>query len=360
MQRPARVIATLLVFASAAAASAAGEGDSVTTASGVVRGRSLVLLGGKVQLESAGGIVRVKLADVTAFTVRGGRTVKLKGMSFTATGASLVGGKVIFSGTAMGAPISFDSSRVESIEFDGWRERFARVTGGFISKEGKAVAEQGFKGSLALGYASTSGTVDGSNLSVSGDAMTIRGPYRLTLNAKALITESEDLTTADTREASAKLERYLSSRSYAYGRAAGFSDEVADVRLRVNVGAGLGYMLLALDEQSLAFEGGAEYEKQRTDPEGTGAIIEEGGVWRAAFKYEWKISDKSTFTQQAEAFGALEGASEFRSRAITGLTSKIADNLSMKLAFTWDYDDVPPEGNEHSELRFESVIVISF
>jgi len=359
--------ATLLLLLPAAMAGAAAsralgaEADSLTTTAGeTVNGRRLVLSGREVLIEAASGSVRrVPVAEVSAFSVTGKRKLRTAtDDTIAVTGVRLAGGSVSFT-SALG-DLAMPIDRVRAIEFAGWKEHYAKLSGGFLDASGKAVAQQPLKISLALGYAATSGTSDTSNLSLSLDGSMVRGPYKLTFGARALVSEAEGAKTADQNEAAAKLDRYVNPRTYAYLRSAVFRDTITDVRLRLNAGAGLGRKLLMTGRHTLSGEAGLEYQRERRDLPTKENDVEEGGVWRGALKYAWKISPRADFSQEGELLGNLEGPSEVRSRTVTALSAKVAENVLMKFSFTWEYDDEPPAGNEHSEFRFESAIGISF
>ena len=131
------------------------------------------------------------------------------------------------------------------------------------------------------------------------------------------------------------------------------------MRLRLNAGAGAGRKLLARPRHELTGELGLEYQYERTEPGGL-EEVDEGGVWRGALSYAWKINPRATFTQEGEVVWGLDSDQDMRSKTLTALSAKVAENMMMKFCLTWDYDDGPPAGNEHSEFRFESAIGISF
>ena len=111
-------------------------------------------------IEAAGGKVRrFKASEVEAFAVFGRRTlVTTEGHTLKIARAALADGEVTFSSTL--GELAVPLERVKSVEYDGWKAHYARLTGGFIDRAGKAVEQQPFRMNLAIGYVATSGTSD--------------------------------------------------------------------------------------------------------------------------------------------------------------------------------------------------------
>jgi putative salt-induced outer membrane protein YdiY len=115
--------------------------------------------------------------------------------------------------------------------------------------------------------------------------------------------------------------------------------------------AGLGREIFKNDKHLLIGEVGGgriveERKNQKTNSFGTG---------RAYSKYSFKISDTSSFTQDAEYLANFKDKDDFRVNTETALLAALSAHLSLKVSYVWNHVGKPPLGR----LRNDTTTAIS-
>lgn len=164
----------------------------------------------------------------------------------------------------------------------------------------------------------------------------------------------ETETTAQDIKAEASYKRLFTDRIYA-GTAVTYGyDKIADVDYRVILKPSLGYFIFRSDAFKLSAEAGPGY------------LFEEVGEvennYFAPFvgeRIEWTISETAKLFQTAEYLYDSEDSDNYLVTAEAGVEAALNGWLSLVVAVTDVYDNVPAEGKERNDLAVSTGLKVS-
>ena len=213
-----------------------------------------------------------------------------------------------------------------------------------------------WSGTVAAGYAKTSGNSESSAANFKGQVRYDEAPWHQILGATAIGTssaanrDSESVTTAEAYWAGFQSQYDLSEPLYVFGSVDWYKDRFSAYDDQLYETAGLGWRILRGQVHFLDLEvGGGAKQAQLTD----GGSQNEGiGVLRGV--YTWKISKTATFVQKV---AVLSGSSNTYTETNSELKAGIVGNLSMVLGYTYKHNSdvqtdtslVPPRPFEKTD-----------
>lgn len=160
------------------------------------------------------------------------------------------------------------------------------------------------------------------------------------IEAHAYYAYGDTFGKVSTRKSFARLQYdyYVWKPLYVYVGAALEYDRFKDLRLRARGGAGLGYAWI--DEKTMSFrtEVGVEY----VNNEHFVAPDEDHAALRAAFTFDWQITDWLKFRQFFEIFPNVERFSEFNTHSETSLSAALWKGFGCAVVVIWDYTTDAP------------------
>jgi putative salt-induced outer membrane protein YdiY len=150
----------------------------------------------------------------------------------------------------------------------------------------------------------------------------------------------------------AQYDYFVSDRLFTYANARGLADEFANIRLRFNSGAGLGYQWIENDTFNLLTEVGAAYVSE--DFQTPGPVIDYLAA-NGRYRFIWNIMDGLQLDHGVRAFQSLESQEDLLINKVTNVN--IALHEALFLQFTWelDYDNTPAPGATPTDPRAERV-----
>jgi len=211
---------------------------------------------------------------------------------------------------------------------------------------------------VSAGLNMTSGNSDSTAANAGVTAVGTQGKHETRLLAEGNYGESktdgDEQTTADNLKGGLEY-KYSLNGSFLYSNNSAFRDTVADLDLRLILGAGGGYHLIKSESARLDVELGAAYiREERADDTEDDSI-----AFRAAAGHDQALSETAKlwaaveYLPQTDDFGIYLVNSEAGVEAV--LSQRIQLNLRMVLQHRYDSD--VPEGRENSDLALISALV---
>ena len=210
-------------------------------------------------------------------------------------------------------------------------------------------------GSLLGNALITRGNSETENVGVTLAAVRRSENDRITLGAGYYYGRQEDEdtgdkeTTIDNWFVLGKYDYFLTKKFYLYGSVRAERDQIADLDLRLVVGAGLGYQWFETPDFNLFTEAGVawvyeDYEDQ--DSENHAAA-------RIAYHVDWKPHKMLTLFHNLEWLPAFYAPfADFNLNTDAGLRAAIIGAFFAEFKVELRYDSTPAEGKNSEDLRF--------
>jgi len=198
-------------------------------------------------------------------------------------------------------------------------------------------------GRVNVGVSSSRGNSDVTRASVDGEVIARRARSRVTANLRGAYARDAGRDTEGNAGASAKYDRFLSRKWYAYANSSLEYDPFRDLRLRATGGGGSGYQVLDSARTALSLEGGLEFVStqhyERAD--------DDFPAGRAALRLDhWLWQDVMQLFVRAEGYANLESIERSFVRAQTGLRFPLREGLLAQAQLNLDWQGDPPSGTE--------------
>lgn len=222
------------------------------------------------------------------------------------------------------------------------------VSGTALAQAPAAPPADLFVGAAALGYLSTSGNTDATNLNASLDVTwDLDGPWKHDWTALAINASTDDVTTAEAYAAGYKATRDFSPTSYLFFSGDWRQDQFSGYDRQVTEAVGYGRRLIDNARHMLAVEGGAGAKQSELI---TGEELDEAIV-RGGLDYLFVISESSEFSQEL----LIEQGDDNRyMESTSALKTRIVGNLALVLSYVIKNNSDVPVGIEKTD-RFTAL-----
>lgn len=177
--------------------------------------------------------------------------------------------------------------------------------------------------------------------------------WRHKLLALADYQRSNGVTTREQFLASYEPNYQITDRLFAYGLGQYERDRFQGFSSRISASGGLGYRVIDNDSTQLSVKAGPAYRK--TSFIGGGSDSSLAGL--AALDFDWQISDRVKFTQDASAF-IQSGNSSYLST--TGLEAGLGGSLSARVSYAVEHDTSPPAGAVSTDTLTRFTLIYGF
>ena len=194
-----------------------------------------------------------------------------------------------------------------------------------------------WSGTLAAGYARTSGNSESSAANFKGEVRYDQDKWHHILGATAIGTssaanrDSASVTTAEAYWAGFKSQYDITTALYGFGSLDWYKDRFSAYDQQRYEAAGIGWRILRGESHFLDIEVGAG--AKQADLANGESQNEAIGLLRGI--YTWKISKNAAFV---EKLAVLSGSSNTFTESVTELKAGIIGNLSMVLGYTYKHN----------------------
>lgn len=223
---------------------------------------------------------------------------------------------------------------------------------GFLSQ----LQAQEWSQSLSLGLNLSRGNTENTQFNTRYDAKRKRDHDVLTLKAAANFGEDDVQKNTDNYILEAQYNRNITKRFFWLVNSSYEVDNIADLDYRFLLTPGLGYKVIAKEGHTWDIEAGLGYRSEQYDTQSA----EDSIAYRFAEKWDYKLSKTSGLWHSAEISGDVDEGENFVVKAVLGIQSKVAGNLSLKSYVENKYNNEPANNNKKNDITFNTVLVYSF
>jgi putative salt-induced outer membrane protein YdiY len=152
--------------------------------------------------------------------------------------------------------------------------------------------------------------------------------------------------------------RYKFGTENFYGGVFGeaYQDTIKEIRVRLKLGPNVGYYFINKADMKLDTSVGVNYVYERTS-----GGERDYGEWRLAGNYLWDITELSSFYLNVEYSANLEDANDGNGLLVTGVKSRLKDNLSMFAELRDEYDNIPDSATtEYNDVTIVAGLTYDF
>ena len=210
--------------------------------------------------------------------------------------------------------------------------------------------------SLSLGVNLARGNTENTQFNTRYDAKKTREKDSLELKAAANFGEDDIKKNTDNYLAEVQYNRTISNQLFWLLKSSYEVDNIANLDYRFQLTPGLGYKVLAEKGNELNVEVGLGYQgEQFKDQES-----DSSAAYRFAQNWNYTLSSSSSLWQEAEINGDIDEADDFIIKAVIGIQSKVAGDLSLKSYVENRFTNEPALGLKKNDISFNTVLVYSF
>lgn len=212
-------------------------------------------------------------------------------------------------------------------------------------------------GSFGAGLAITQGNKNTSNFNLSFDLR--RDPKtRTVFRAEGLyiLAREDGRENADRGIVSARVERLLTERAFAFGQLGYVRDRFKDIDYLVAPTAGVGYKLVANDRTTFDVDTsvGMVFEKN------TGLDLKTDGAVTLGERFSHKISSNAVITQGSTALWKMADFGDALYTFSAGLATSVTARIQLRLEFQNLYKTRPTGDVDKNDLAFITTFVYKF
>lgn len=210
-----------------------------------------------------------------------------------------------------------------------------------------------WNGSAELGFLMTRGNTQTDSLNLAAKLENTRRKWHHIVEFKALQASEQNVSTAESYEATGRTEYLLDDNDYIFGSLRYQDDRFSGYDRRTTEVGGYGHQFLKRPDMKLKGEFGAGARQTKN----TDNTREDEGILRVGLNYNWEITKTSSFNQDIFVeHGNVNTATE----SVTALTVKINSKLAMKLGVTVKDNSHPPVGFKNTDTKTAVTLVYDF
>jgi putative salt-induced outer membrane protein YdiY len=231
------------------------------------------------------------------------------------------------------------------------------------TKPPPAVPTNGWKSSVAVGVTLARGNADTTLASFAANTEKKWTQNDLMFGADGLYGRSklpnnpQIQTTAETAHGFSQYNRSFGDGFYAYGRADGFHDGVADIKYRLTLAPGVGYYFVTNKIVDLSLEAGPGYIKEQLDGK-----TESFATLRVAQKFHYAISPHARLWDTIEFLPQADHLDNYIVNAELGVESALTkkNKLNLRTVLQDSYNNVPAAGRLKNDLKLIAALAYKF
>ena len=221
-----------------------------------------------------------------------------------------------------------------------------------------------FRSAIGLGASWTSGNTSTRQLSLNADAVRATAEDRTTLFGSANYARSEGVTTSDRVRLGGRHDIELRGPAFGFGSLEFERNKFANLELRGQLGAGLGWHLVKTQAVSWDLLAGVSYSDDRYfDP----MLID--GQARTSYGYgglllgeesTHRFNEVTSAKQRLTLVPNLKNSGEYRAQWDAGLAVSMSRALSLNLGLAMTYNSEPGPGRKTSDTLLTTGVSVRF
>ena len=221
-----------------------------------------------------------------------------------------------------------------------------------------------FRAALGLGASLASGNTKATNLSLTGDAVRATDQNKLSLYGNLQYARSGGTTTADQLRLGARYDQNLSAQLFAFGGLDLERNKFANLNLRAQLSAGLGWHVIKSPTTTFDLFGGLGYVSDKyKDP----MVID--GRSRDSYGYmslllgeesTHKLSDSTSFKQRLTLVPNLKNRGEFRANWDAGLAVAMSKAMNLNVGLGFAHNSEPGPGRKSTDTLLTTGVSVKF
>jgi putative salt-induced outer membrane protein YdiY len=221
-----------------------------------------------------------------------------------------------------------------------------------------------FRAALGLGASLSSGNSKANNLAITADAVRATDADKLSLYGNLQYASTDGETTADRLRLGARYDKNLSAQLFGYGSLDLERNKFANLNLRAQLGAGLGWHVIKDTQTTFDVFGGLAYV---SDKYKTAMVID--GRSRDSYSYPalmlgeestHKLSDTTSFKQRLTVLPNLKNSGEFRANWDAGLAVAMSKTMNLNVGFSASHNSEPGPGRKSTDTLLTTGISVKF
>jgi len=221
-----------------------------------------------------------------------------------------------------------------------------------------------FRAALGLGASFSSGNTKTTNIALTADGVRATDADKLSLYGNLNYARSGGATTADQLRLGARYDKNLSAQLFGFGSLDFERNKFANLNLRSQLGAGLGWHLVKTADTSFDLFGGLGYV---SDKYKSAMVID--GRSRDSYGYlslllgeesTHKLSDTTSFKQRLTLVPNMKNRGEFRANWDAGLAVAMSKTMNLNVGFSAAHNSEPGPGRKSTDTLLTTGISVKF
>lgn len=197
-------------------------------------------------------------------------------------------------------------------------------------------------GAASLAYAS--GNSDSASHSLQLSAKYAKDKNEVLLGADWLYSESDGDTSTDSFRIQGQYNRQLTERLFHGLNGSYFTDRVADLDYRTELGLSLGYHLIKNDNTSLSLETGLGMAWEEQGRENHDLVIN-----RFVQRFEHQLSKRAKIWQSIAFTPKFDDFNDYNLIAEAGIDTTISEHWALRSSIRYQYDSSPAAGRQSDD-----------
>ncbi|MCA0911136.1 YdiY family protein [Qipengyuania gaetbuli] len=259
-----------------------------------------------------------------------------------------------------------DASEIDALE-SGWKaakaERDAAAEEARLAKIENAGMFELWKGEGELGGFQSSGNTESVGIAASLKLKREGIDWSHRLQGRVDYQRQNGTTSREQYLFSYEPRWQFNDRMFIYGLAQFESDKIQGFSGRYAASGGVGYKLVDSGDLSLSVKAGPAYRvTEYTDGRTESRIAALAGL-----DFDWKIFERLTFSQDANALAETGGEAQLivdgsntSLTFVSGLDFKVSNRLRSRLSYQLDYDSNPPVGKVSTDTLTRATLIYGF
>jgi putative salt-induced outer membrane protein len=217
------------------------------------------------------------------------------------------------------------------------------------------IAAMGWSSSAAIGYSLASGNADSNTTTAMFDSAYRSATDEFFVSAAANYAQNGGATSIDNMRANVQYNHLYGTRYFA-GVGTGFQrDDLADLAYRFTPAVVGGVYLVKNDVSTLSLEAGPGYTFEEV-----GGVTDDFLSIQGAQRFAYALSPRCTFNQNLIYNSEASDTDNFVVTANAFLDTDITDNLTLRVAASYLYDNIPALNRERHDTTLTTGFAIKF